>query len=31
LARSMNRIRSSAIGAARIESRQRKFTLICIG
>ena len=30
-ARSMNRHRSSASGAARIESRQRKSTLICIG
>ena len=31
LARSRNSTRSSAIGAARIESRHRKFTLICIG
>ena len=30
-ARSMKRMRSRASGAARMESRQRKSTLICIG
>ena len=31
IAKSLNNTRSRAIGAARIESRQRKFTLISIG